>query len=987
MRARCGKLLTLLSLLAAAPLMAQERTVRGLVTDSASGRPLAAANVIIRGTSLGTSTESDGRFVLANVPARDVVILVRRFGYRFQQINLPAGQTELNVALATDPLRLSEVVVTGQATAVERRNLPNAIATVSGEDVARVSSQSLEHALQGKIPGAVIQTNSGAPGGGVQVRMRGVTSINAQSEPLYIVDGIIMSNVAIPSNQNAVTNAAGGSNPSLNQDAQVNRVADLNPADVENIEILKGAAAAAIYGSRASNGVVLISTKRGRTGAAEVRATQRFGFYQLSNTLGARKYNSAAEAASVWGASAAALYTGATYDHERDLAGHTPLSSETLVDLGGGSEATRYYLSGAWKDDGGIIKNTGFERQAVRANLYQRFGSRVNLDIGSNILRTEASRGLTNNDNAGVSFYMVFPFTPSFVNLGKNPDGTFRAHPFVTSNPLQTAELMKNDEIVWRYLGSAKLTVDAYRTATQHLRFLASTGGDYFTQKNDLLFPPELQFEADDGQLGTSLLSNSDNLNVNTGVNGIHTYTPAGGSLTATTSFGTSYALRDLNVSRVVSRNLVGGIEIVNAGTSVQVRENRQRVEDVSLFAQEEVLLLGERLLVIAGLNADQSSVNSDDKKLYIYPKVAASYRFERPAGALDAVKIRAAYGESGNQPLYGQKFTPLQATQNIRGLPGLVVDGLVGSTKLAPERQREIEGGIDVTMLDNRGTVELTVFQKNVSDLLLQRTLAPSSGFATEIFNGGKLRTTGTEVGLQLVPVSTRDLQWIFRSTFFTNKSTIVDLPVPTFRTGGFGTSLGAFEIRKGASATQIVGNDSVAGDTKVEVRKIGDANPDFVMSFGSDLTWRRFTLYGLLDWQKGSEVINLTKFLYDLGQNTADYANPITVNGTATTVGDNRLAEFPHKTSVYVEDASFVKLREVTLSWDVPQSVMSRMWTGARTTRLSISGRNLFTSTPYTGLDPEVSNFGNQNIARNIDVAPFPPSRSFWFGVEIVF
>ncbi|MEX2153998.1 MAG: SusC/RagA family TonB-linked outer membrane protein [Gemmatimonadaceae bacterium] len=970
----------------AAPLTAQTRTLRGTVVDTATGMPIQAANVGVRGTSIGTTTGPDGSFSLG-IPAGTTTLLVRRFGYRFRTIVVQPGETEIRVALASDPLQLDEVVVTGQATAVERRNLPNAVATVNAEDVARVSAQSFEHALQGKIPGAVIQTNSGAPGGGVQVRMRGVSSINAQSEPLYVVDGVLVSNVAIPSNQNAVTNAAGGSNPALTQDAQVNRVADLNPSDIETVEVLKGASASAIYGSRASNGVVLITTKRGRSGAANVRMTQRFGFYQLSNTLGARKFNTLAEAQSVWGAGAATYFQpGVTYDHEKELAGHTPLSSETLMDVGGGTDATRYYLSGAWKDDGGIIKNSGFERQSLRANLYQRLGQRLNLEVGNNIIRTEASRGLTNNDNAGVSFYMVFPFTPSFVNLGKNPDGTFRAHPFQASNPLQTAELMKNDEIVWRYLGSGRLTYDAFHNATQNLRFVASGGADYFAQKNDLLFPPELEFEGDDGQLGTSLLSNSDNLNINSGVNGIHTLTPASGRFTATTSFGASYSQRELNVARIISRNLVGGLELVNAGTVVGVRETRQRVEDVSMFAQEEVLLMNDRMLLIAGVNADKSSVNSDDEKLYVYPKVAGSYRIEDLASGIDALKLRIAYGESGNQPLYGQKFTPLIATQNITGLPGLIVDGLVGSTDLAPERQREIEGGVDLTLLDDRGTLELTVFRKDVSELLLQRTLAPSSGFATEIFNGGKLRTTGVEVGLQAVPISRPDLQWVLRSTYFSNKSTIKELTVPTFRVGGFGTSLGAFEIAEGKSATQIVGNDSLADGSTV-VRQIGDANPDFVMSFSTDVTWKRFRLNGLLDWQKGSDVINLTKFLYDLGANTADYADPITVGGVATTKGAQRLTVFGKQTAVYVEDASFVKLREVSLGYEVPPRIMSRMWGGVESAHLTLSGRNLFTSTKYTGLDPEVSNFGNQNIARNIDVAPFPPSRSFWFGVEIVF
>jgi TonB-dependent starch-binding outer membrane protein SusC len=988
MRARYAMLLLAMSLWAGdSPLEAQGRTVRGVVNDSASGTPIAGASILLRGTSINAITGPDGRFTLGSVPEAGAVVIVRKFGYRFRNVTIPSGTTEISVALANDPLQLDEVVVTGAATAVERRNLPNAVATVSGEEVAKVSAQSVEHALQGKIAGAVIQTNGGAPGGGVQVRMRGVTSINAASEPLYVVDGVIMSNVAIPSNQNAVTNAAGGSNPALTQDAQVNRVADINPADIETVEVLKGASASAIYGSRASNGVVLITTKRGG-GGRSVRLTQRFGTYQLSNKLGARRFNTLAEAQSVWGAAAATYFQpGVVYDHEEQLAGHSPLSSETLLDLGGGSEATRYRISGAWKDDGGIIKNTGFERQSLRANLDQGFGDRVHLSVGTNIIRTLASRGLTNNDNATVSFHMTLPFTPSFVNLQQNADGTFRPNPFAASNPLQTAALMTNDEIVWRYLGSAQLSYDAWRSERQDLRFMGTFGTDYFAQKNELLFPAELQFEDDDGQPGTSLLSNSDNLNLNTGVNGVHTFTPATGNWKATTSFGTSFATRDLNTSRIVARNLVGGLDIVNAGTNVQVREIRQRVEDFSLFAQEELLMMGERLLLIAGVNADRSSVNSDDKKMYVYPKLAASYRLGTAVPWTDELKLRAAYGVSGNQPLYGQKFTPLVATQNINGLPTLLTGGVVGSDQLAPERQREVEAGFDLTGRNRRGTLEFTYFQKNVSDLLLQRTLAPSTGFGLEIFNGGKLRTTGVEVGLEALPVVSPDWQWLVRTTYFSNRSTITELPVPTFRTGGFGTSLGAFQIEQGKSSTQIVGNDSLPDGSSV-VRKIGDANPDFVMSFGSEVTFKRLRLSGLLDWQKGSHVINLTKFLYDLGQNTEDYADPFTrANGTTTTVGAHRLEAWPKETGVYVEDASFVKLREVTLGFDVPDRLSSRLWSAAHTVRLSLSGRNLFTATDYTGLDPEVSNFGNQNIARNIDVAPFPPSRSFWFGVDITF
>ena len=977
-------------LLCVSPAASQTRTVTGTVTDAQTGEPVEAARVTVRGTTLGANTGANGSFTIGNVPAGAVTLNIRRIGYQPVLVSVAAGLATIRATLTRDLLRLSEVVVTGQATTIARQNLANAVATVDAEDVTRVSAQSIEHAIQGKVPGAAIQANSGAPGGGVQMRLRGTTSINASAEPLYVVDGVVMSNVAIPSNQNAVTRSTGGSNPNLTQDGQVNRIADLNPNDVQSVEILKGASASAIYGSRASNGVIVITTHRGRTGARKVSATQRLGFSAISNTLGSRTFTSSEEAVSVFGAAAAAAFQpGVVYDQEKELAGKKPLSAESVISMSGGDTDTRYFVSGLWRDDGGIIDNTGFAKQAFRANVDQDFGTKLNLSIQTNLIRSVAERGLTNNDNTSVSFWMALPFTPSFVDLRRKADGTFPVNPFVASNPLQTAALMKNAETVWRSLAAARLTYDLVQNTGHHVRVTGSAGVDYFNQDNSLLFPAELQFEPiDDGEPGTSLLSKSDNLNLNGGMSAVHVWTP-GGPFTATTSVGFNSSSRDLQISRVVSRNLVGGLEIVGAGTNIQVAEQHQRVEDLGFFAQEELLMLSDKLLVTAGINADRSSANSDTEKLFWYPKASASYRFLEPIRYLSEAKVRIAYGQSGNQPLFGQKFTPMVATQNINGLPALVIpagQGTVGSPDLHPERQKEIEGGVDLTLAGGRGSLEVTHFRKNVSDLLLQRTLAPSSGFALEIFNGGKMRTTGVEVAFNVVPVQSANIDWLFRTTFFRSRSKIVELPVPSFRAGGFGTSLGSFEIQEGASPTQIVGNDTLPDGSRI-VRKIGDANPNFIMSFANDLRYGNFSLYGLLDWYNGGSVVNLTKFLYDLGSNTEDYADPITVNGTQTTVGAHRLAVWPRQTAIYVEDAGFAKLREVTLSYNVPNRIVSQFGRGLSSMVLSISGRNLLTFTDYTGLDPEVSNFGNQPIARNIDVAPFPPSRSFWFSVNLGF
>ena len=1002
---------------------AQQRPISGKVVSATTATPIAGASVSVVGTPIGAVTNDRGEFSLA-APAGAVTLSVRSVGFKRQQLAVSADQASVSVSLEPDVFNLEAVVVTGIATGVERRNLGNAVATVSAAQLGFAPSASVEQQLQGKVAGADIQENGGAPGGGLQVRLRGVTSINATAEPLYVVDGVIVSDVAIPSNQNAVTAASGGSNPSLNQDAQVNRIADLNPNDIESMEILRGASASAIYGQKASNGVVVIKTKRGQSGAPQFSVTQRFGTFEISNKMGSRTFADSTSAVAAFGSSAAKYFRnnatnpyfgrpgyqpGQAFDLETELAGRKPLSYESAVSISGGTDNTQYFASATSKNDGGIIENTGFQRQAIRLNLDQRLGSRVHASLNTSFTRTLAQRGLTNNDNTGTSFYVVLSATPSFVDLGRQPGDTFARNPFVPSNPVQTAALMKNDENVWRFIGASTLRWDAVQTSQHYLRFVATGGADLFSQTNTLFFPPELQFEPNDGEPGTSLLSNGDNLNLNVNTSAVHTYTPSGNAFSATTSIGLQYARRRLDISRITSRNLTAGQQNVDAGTDITIGQTRALIKDLGFFAQEELLANDERLLLTAGIRADQSSLNADASKLYYFPKASASYRFARPLGFVDEFKLRGAYGESGNEPAYGQKFTSLRITGKVGGIPGTVGGDTTGAQDLRPEREREIEGGFDATLWNSHANVEFTVYQKNVSDLLLPRQLAPIGGINFEIFNGGKLRTRGLEVALGLIPLQRGDLNWQFRTTFALNRSVITELPIPAFSAGGFGASIGQFRVEQGASATQIVGNDTLtAADTlnplykgmavgSIVARKVADANPDFRMSFMNDLTYKSFSLHFLLDWQKGSAILNLTRLLYDFGQVTSDYgdllATPLIIPrpsggaDTLRTVGQKRLAGFAKVTSNYIESASFLKLREITLTYELPTSLIRGIWSGARYARISASGRNLFTVTPYTGLDPEVSNFGNQPIARNIDVTPFPPSRSFWFAVDVGF
>jgi len=993
MKASATALAILSILLLGAPATAQQRQITGTVVGP-QNEPLTLARVVVVGTGASTGTDPQGVFRIA-VPTGEVLLRVENLGFKSVTITVPAGENAIQIRMETDVFNLEGIVVTGQATSVSRRNLANAVATVTPSTIETAPpAQSIEKVLQGQIAGAYIEQNSGAPGGGIQVRLRGVSTLIGESEPLYVIDGIMVSNVAIASNINEVSAAAGGSNPSLTQDNLVNRIADLNPEDIERIEILKGASAAALYGSRAANGVILITTKRGRPGAPRVTLTQRVGYYDLSRKFGFREWTFD-EAAEAFGASDVAQYFGSDgsplvkQDMEQLLAGRNDLSWETLATISGGNDDTRYFLSGTWMQDQGVITNTYYDKQSLRGNLDQRVTENLQFTANANIIHSVSDRGLTNNDNSGTSYYMVFPFTPSFVRLSANADGTFPSNPFERSNPLQTASLMSNEEEVWRTIAGMRATWDVFEAGDHSLQLLGTLGVDYFEQKNDLFFPPELQFEDDDGLPGTSLLSNSDNTDITVSGHAVYGYANSTRGIISTATAGVQYEDRELNTARISSFGLTAGQPTLDAGVVTNIREVRQRIKDLGLFAQEELLLLEERLLLTAGIRADRSSVNADTDKFLVYPKASASYRFDAPFGGVDALKIRAAWGQSGNQPLYGQKFTPLTATSNIDGLPGLIVQGTVAAEDLRPEQQSEIEAGFDLTLLDERAQFEATVFQKTITDMLLQRTPAPSTGFATEIFNGGELRVRGVELALQATPVTAGDFSWISSTTFYHDESEVMDLPVPAFEVGGFGTGLGAFRIEKGASATQIVGTVDDAGT----VERIGDATPDFRMGFSNDFTFGNFRLTSLFDWSKGNSVVNLTRLLADAGQNTADYASPevdCPFLGESAGPGTCRILTWAAggDIRVYVEDASYVKLRELSLSYDFPASLTSRLFGSAvQSASLTLSGRDLKTWTDYTGVDPEVSNFGNQPIARNIDVAPYPPSRSWWLAAKVVF
>jgi TonB-linked SusC/RagA family outer membrane protein len=969
--------LAAIAMLMPTDLLAQDRQVTGRVTRAGTGQPVPAAEVSVVGSGRTPILTSDNGQFIITVPTGDVRLQVRAFGFTRADVPVPASQSTVVVELAEDVFRLDELVITGQATNIERRSATTAIAYVSGDQIDRVPAATVLNSLNGKITGVNLQTNSGAPGGGIQMQIRGNATILGGYDPLYVVDGVIYSNASIPSGR-GLANAAASS--TLEADP-VNRIADLNPADIASIEVLKGAAASSIYGSKASNGVVVITTKRGQSGAARINVTQRMGVYSPLKLYETRRWSQDSAVAS-FGNNALPFFQGNAnpyFDAYNAVYDNRDPSYETILDVRGGSESTRYFVSGSWKHDEGIERNTGASRQGLRANIDQTFSPRLDLQLSSAYARNENDRGWNNNcNNYGCHGYAI-AYIPSFVDLSlTNPDGSYPSPTVgVQSNPLQLTELGVNHEETNRFTGGATLRFLAFENDSHSLRLIGGGGIDAFDQSNNVWSPNELFFEVPQALPGESIESGGRSLFWNWNVNGVHTMTTS--AFAATTSFGIQYEDRRLNTFQIRTQNLLPGERNVNQGTNIGANENLSRERTIALYAQEGIRLFDERLLVQAGLRAERSSVNGDIDKYYVFPKASASYRFLDLLGGGSEVKLRAAYGETGNQPLFGQKFTNL-GTPQLGGQQGITVATTAGAANVEPERLKEIEAGIDGFMLDGRLTWEITGFSRNTTNLLLQRVPAPSSGFTNQVFNGGEIRNSGIEVGIGLTPVQTDNLSWITRGTFTQYSSEVTDLAgLPPFfpAASGFG-NLGRTRVEEGKPITQLIGFDYDAdGNRAATLSQLGNTAPDFRVGFVNDLTYKALNLIAVLDWQQGGDVINLQQFLLDDGRTSVDW-------GSAAWA-ERYDGYLKGVIKPYIEEATFLKVRELALSLAVPADLIPS-W-GLESLRIGLTATNPFMWTKYSGLDPEVANFGGAAIRNNLDIGAYPPSRGIFFTLSAGF
>ena len=967
-----------------------QRRVTGRVTES-SGQPIPNATVSVQGTTIGGITAEDGRYALNNVPDGPQTIVVRRIGYRRVAQLLPTGGTTLDVQLEQDLLQLETVVVTGQATTVSSQNAANAVTVVGAGEVNRVPQPNIENALQGKVPGAVITQNGGAPGGGVQLQIRGSNTVNGAFQPLYVVDGVIVNNDAFNTGLNSITGAGGGISGS--QDQQVNRIADINPEEIESVEILKGPSAGAIYGSRGANGVVVITTKKGQAGRPTLSFIQRFGTQAISNSYKMRcfTYDQAAQISqTVYKITLSPADYGGCVDEQQLLYGNHQLSYEDALSLNGGNQGTSYFASGTVSHDGGLAVNSGYTKQSLRLNLNQLFGA-FNFGANTNILHTLTERGISGNDNNNIAPYTIIGATPTWFDPRRRDPvtGQLVSDPYIGggANALQDEESIRTPEEVYRLIGNVSANWSAYSSQRQSLTFNALAGVDAFNDHARIYSPPNTYIEQS-GNIspypGTIVDNNSDVVNANLNASAIHKYFAH--FATATTSLGIRQERSQETQAIDQGRGLFPGI--TNFATAVQtaVSDAQTLAKTFSYYAQEELSTLSDRLFLTAAINAERSSTNGDTAKFYAFPKISASYNVPFSAFGIDNLKLRLANGKAGNRVPVNFKYTFLTQV-NDNGIVGIRPSATLGLANVQPEVTNETEGGFDLQFLHGRGTGEFTLYDKKTSGLVLQAAPAPSTGFTTQIINGGSLTNKGAEIGLGIIPVQEHWLTWESHTTYARNRGMVTSLPVPAFYTGsGFGERTARTKVQVGYAPDEVVAYNGFNADGSRHEQFYGSESPDYTMGFGNDFSVGPFRLSTLIDWRKGGWLADLSQTYLEQGANGQSGIPGGNLADTATNTKDQ--TAYAKGLPAFLEHGSFAKLREVTLSYSLNPSLTNTLFRGAaKDARLELSGRNLYTWTKYRGLDPEVSNFGNAALSRLWDLAPYPPSRQFFVSAAVNF
>lgn len=1004
---------------------AQSLTIRGTVLSEEDGQPVIGASILVKGTSIGTITDMDGQFILS-VPKSAKTLVVTYVGMGKQEVTI---KPNVRVCLCSAAENIDEVVVVAYG-AQKRRDLTASVASVKSESMANIPATSLEQALQGKATGVQITQATGAPGGAFAVNIRGVSSYSAGTEPLYVVDGI-------PVISKDVTNASGY------QMNQVSGIADINPSDIESIEVLKDASAAALYGSRASNGVILITTKKGRAERTKVSLSSYVGWQDLPNTLdylGTSDYIAARNEAidnynSEFGASLAHV---TAYDPNADTnwfdaITRTALQTSHQLSVTGGSNRSQFFLSGGVYLQNGVLKTTDYKRYNLRTNIGHQISKKLRVDANIALSSAEVNRS-TGDGNIYGPWYNAKMISPDYAPYTE--DGDYTTLPNSWRNPLKLLDKEKNNSKKYRAIIGLKATWNILPDLDYHINL----GGDYIFSHEVNDWPSDsYQGESVNGEVEdnrsyifTSLIEHT------------LTYKHTWGDFNMGALLGYSYQKRSTDNARIdVYDFLSTALKYASsAGSSYSPSGTYSASALQSVFGR---LNFGyaDRYLLELSLRGDASSKFAKSNRTGYFPAVSLGWRISSESfypkdAVLNDLKLRASVGETGNQEGIGE-YT-YQQTYTASGIkyedsPGLSFPSAKANPDLKWEKTVQYGIGLDFALFNGRVEGALDWYKKDTKDLLLSHSINGLSGYSTMTSNVGSLTNEGFEFGITSHNIRNRKFVWdtTFNLSYSRSKVTglskdangeDVDITTGMCNILRKGESFAAFYLIRQDGIYQT--DDEVpatlyakgvrAGDVKYyDLNNDGDITsadrvvtgtpfPKFYGSLINNFSFKGFDLSIDLQYSLGNQIYAGWKAgttgAGNQGGNKSGYGilkseweNRWTGAGTSNSVpraiydgsGSSAYTYNTLSSTRYLEDADFLRIRNITLGYTFPKALSSKV--GIENLRLYATVNNLHCFTGYDGFDPEVAVNPQYAYYRGYDTGSVPQSRSFIFGLNVTF
>ena len=1005
---RCGVVLLLVAAWPAAVRAQSTGTIGGQVTDTAGGRPIAGAQVSVVGTLRGAVTDEQGRYSITNVPAGTQRLRARMLGYApaDQSVNVTAGATAtVNFTLQHSALQLGEVVINAAGREQTQREIGSSIGVVNVDQIPMAAITNTSQILQGRVAGVVVLPSSGITGSGARIRIRGSNSMSLSNAPLLIVDG-----VRVESAENSLGFAVGGQAPS--------RLNDLNPEDIENVEVLKGPAASALYGTAAANGVVQVTTKRGRAGA---RAFSVWSEYGELDQRGKFPVNTFATGPLVTATNPNAA--PGRCDIVRLAIGRTPTGNQVGctgitqtntfnpltdsatspfqngnraaagVSVSGGADVATYYLSGGFERENGVLPQNQIKRLRAQANSSGQIGSalRVNTNIGYLDHRSE----LPNSDNA---LFGILPMglygsaQPSAVEQqqGFQADPQFFYDWKTFQNYSRVTGSINSDyrPISWLSVNGT-LGLDRYAREEMN-RLPRVTAYTVFGPPYEHGFIQNYNYDIWDLTSNISAAANTRITN----------------DVSSTTTAGSSYLRERFHQIYAFGANLTPGIETSLAGASSDFSAGEANTVNATLSAYvQQQFGWRDRLFVNGAVRGDQNTAFGSNIGWIWYPSVSGAWVisdesfFPRPR-MLDIFRLRLAYGQSGLRPgptdalqSFASSVAAAASTAGVTDAPAIVFSA-IGNPELRPERSSEFEVGFESAWLNNRLGLQLTYFNKHSTNALVSKPLPLSIGSSTSRFeNLGRVDNRGTEIELRTQPLRRPGMIWELNVNGAVMQNKLVDIGVdaqgnkikpiifgwdqlPQRHQEGY--ALGSYFTMPIVSYADANG-DRLLSPSEVVVNRdtvefLGIPFPKRQLSVNTNFTLREWLkVTALLDHAGGHQLFNYTHAnrcsvtvsncaeLYDPATSLERQAALVALRNYGSAAG-------------FVEDADFTKLREVSITFGLPQRFARRVRTQAL--NVTLAGRNLKTWTKYTGLDPEVNASGQTNFT-TAELGTLPPNR----------